>query len=141
MVGKKKTYKPYSAAKLAVAVYNNVAARMGVLGTESPILQLHVYNYANAVAQNWNEIGSWASATYHNLVSQYNLTGLQRAALRALVGIAAKYVQKIKRGVKVDADTIRQDIQSKVSNLGVDLPGGVIDDIVSAVVGPTAATA
>ncbi len=138
MVGKKRTYKPYSKEKLAMSVYNLASARMGVYGTESVVLQLAVYNYAQAVAQRWDEVGSWAATTYNNIMKRYELAGLQRAAVRALVGVAAKWVQKMKRGVPVTADQVRADINAKLQNLGVDVPGSVVDDIVQSVVGTTA---
>jgi len=135
MVGKRRSYKPYSKEKVKVALYNTITARMGVFGTESLLLQMTALNYATAAADSWDRYGSYAAQLFNTLKSKYNLTGLQAAALRALIGAAVKYLKEVERGRKPTADEVTTRLNEVARKLGIDLPniGSIITDIASAI--------
>jgi len=135
MVGKRRSYKPYSKEKIKVALYNTITARMGVFGTESLLLQMTALNYATAAADSWDRYGSFAAQLFNSLKSKYNLTGLQAAAVRALVGTAIKYLKETERGGKPTVDEVTARLNQVITKLGIDIPnvGSIVSDIAGAI--------
>jgi outer membrane receptor for Fe3+-dicitrate len=141
MVGKKKTYRPYSKDKLKFAVYNTITARMGAFGTESLLLQISALSYAEQTANAWDEYGNLAAKIYRSLQAELNLTGVRAAGVRALVGAAIKFIKAAKYGRLYTRDEVREHLESVARRVGLDdaTAGQVIDALMYHV--PTAAPA
>ncbi|MFZ8810731.1 MAG: hypothetical protein ACO2PN_21810 [Pyrobaculum sp.] len=120
MVGKKKTYRPYSKDKLKFTVYNSITARMGAFGTESLLLQIHALSFSEQAANAWDEYGNLAAKMYRTLQAELNVTGVRAAGLRALVGAAVKYVKDAKNGRLYPRDEIRSHLEMVARKVGLD---------------------
>jgi outer membrane receptor for Fe3+-dicitrate len=120
MVGKKKTYRPYSKDKLKFTVYNTITARMGAFGTESLLLQISALSYAEQTASAWDEYGNLAAKIYRSLQAEFNATGVRAAGLRALVGAAIKYIKAAKYGRLYTRDEVRMHLENVARRVGLD---------------------
>jgi hypothetical protein len=120
MVGKKRTYKPYSKDKLKFAVYNVITARMGAFGTESLLLQISALSFADQTANAWDEYGNLAAKMYRALQAELNVTGVKAAGLRALVGVAVKYIKAAKYGKLYTREEVRADLENAAKRVGLD---------------------
>jgi outer membrane receptor for Fe3+-dicitrate len=129
MVGKKKTYRPYSKDKLKFAVYNTITARMGAFGTESLLLQISALSFAEQTANAWDEYGNLAAKMYRSLQAELNLTGVRAAGARALVGAAIKFIKAAKYGRLYTRDEARTYLENVARRVGLDdaTAGQVID--------------
>jgi len=120
MVGKKKTYRPYSKDKLKFAVYNTITARMGAFGTESLLLQISALSFAEQTANAWDEYGNLAAKMYRSLQAELNLTGVRAAGVRALVGAAIKFIKAAKYGRLYTRDEVRTHLENVARRVGLD---------------------
>jgi outer membrane receptor for Fe3+-dicitrate len=120
MVGKKKTYRPYSKDKLKFTVYNTITARMGAFGTESLLLQISALSYSEQAANSWDEYGNLAAKLYRTLQAELNATGVRAAGLRALVGAAIKYIKAAKYGRLYTRDEVRSRLEDVARRVGLD---------------------
>jgi outer membrane receptor for Fe3+-dicitrate len=139
MVGKKKTYRPYSKDKLKFTVYNTITARMGAFGTESLLLQISALSYAEQTANAWDEYGNLAAKIYRSLQAELNITGVRAAGVRALVGAAIKFIKAAKYGRLYTRDEVREHLENVARRVGLDdaTASQVIDALMSHI--PTAA--
>jgi outer membrane receptor for Fe3+-dicitrate len=120
MVGKKRTYKPYSKDKLKFTVYNTITARMGAFGTESLLLQISALSYSEQAANLWDEYGNLAAKLYRTLQAELNVTGIRAAGLRALVGAAIKYIKEAKYGRLYTREEVRARLEDVAKRVGLD---------------------
>ena len=141
MVGKKRTYRPYSKDKLKFTVYNTITARMGAFGTESLLLQISALSYAEQVANAWDEYGNLAAKIYRSLQAEFNLTGVKAAGVRALVGAAVKFIKAARYGRLYTRDEVRAHLENVARRVGLDdaTAGQIIDALMYHI--PTAAQA
>jgi hypothetical protein len=133
MVGKKKTYRPYSKDKVKVTIYNTITARMGVFGTESLLLQMTALSYSEQAANNWDEYGNLAAKLYRTIQAELGVTGVKAAGVRALVGAAIKFVKDAKYGRLYTRDEIRRRLEEVAGNVGLDADtaGRAIDMLIN----------
>jgi hypothetical protein len=120
MVGKKRTYRPYSKDKIKVAIYNTITARMGVFGTESLLLQMTALSYSEQAANNWDEYGNLAAKLYRTLQAELEVTGVKAAGVRALVGTAIKFIKEAKYGRLYNKNEIRTRLEEVANKVGLD---------------------
>jgi len=120
MVGKKKTYRPYSKDKLKFTLYNNITARMGAFGTESLLLQISAMSYSEQAANAWDEYGNLAAKLYRSLQAELNVTGVRAAGLRALVGAAIKFIKAAKYGRLYPRNEVSEYLENVARRVGLD---------------------
>jgi hypothetical protein len=120
MVGKKRTYRPYSKDKVKVTIYNTITARMGVFGTESLLLQVTALSYSEQAANSWDEYGNLAAKLYRTLQAELGTTGVRAAGLRALVGAAIKFIKEAKYGRLYNRNEIRDRLEEVANKVGLD---------------------
>jgi outer membrane receptor for Fe3+-dicitrate len=120
MVGKKKTYRPYSKDKLKFTIYNMITARMGAFGTESLLLQISALSYAEQAANSWDEYGNLAAKMYRSLQAKLGVTGVKAAAVRALVGAAIKFIKAARYGRLYTREEVRQHLENVARRAGLD---------------------
>ena len=120
MVGKKKTYRPYSKDKLKFTLYNNITARMGAFGTESLLLQISAMSYSEQAANAWDEYGNLAAKLYRSLQAELNVAGVRAAGLRALVGAAIKFIKAAKYGRLYPRNEVSEYLENVARRVGLD---------------------
>jgi len=120
MVGKKRTYRPYSKEKVKVTIYNTITARMGVFGTESLLLQMTALTYSEQAASSWDEYGNLAAKLYRTIQAELGVTGVRAAGLRALVGTAIKFIKEAKYGRLYNRNEIRDRLEQVANKVGLD---------------------
>jgi len=120
MVGKKRTYRPYSKDKVKVTIYNTITARMGVFGTESLLLQMTALSYSEQAANSWDEYGNLAAKLYRSIQAELGVVGVRAAGLRALVGAAIKFIKEAKYGRLYNRNEIRSRLEEVANRTGLD---------------------